>query len=159
MTGQYTDGRLTGRSISGWIWKLAIVLACGGSVDAQPARIVDLPEEHTRARVHVARLRIQPTFFAEPGACLEFGEDDLQVVLRGERIASDQFELDRERRPTLHVLLIDTSGSMSNDLDAVRNAASEYVRQLRPEDERAVVVTFDDSVLLHQPPTGDREFR
>jgi hypothetical protein len=148
---------LSSRSISGWIWKLAIVLACGGSVEAQPARIDDLPEERAKTRVHVTDLRIQPTFFAEPGACLEFGEADLKVVLRGERIVSDRFELDRERKPTLHVLLIDTSESMSNALDGVRNAASEYVRQLRPQDERAMVVTFDDSVLLHQPPTGDRE--
>ena len=39
----------------------------------------------------------------------------------------------------------------------MRAAASRYVEQLRPDHENALVVSFDESVLLHQGVTADRD--
>jgi Ca-activated chloride channel family protein len=70
------------------------------------------------------------------------------------RITEDDFRvtvtrLDRERRPTLHALLIDTSESMSekNALHLAREAAKRYVDRLQPH-ESIAVYTVDDIFLL-----------
>jgi len=108
-----------------------------------------------RARLVTARVRILPTWGAEAGACLDLGEQDLEVTLRGERVDTNSVELDRRTGRTLHALLIDTSGSMANSMDYVRRAAHEYIDRLDPGLDRALIVTFDDSVLLHQGVTGE----
>lgn len=115
-------------------------------------------EERASARVYRMRLRIEPTWFAEPGACRDFAASDLEVVLRGERLAdSVAWTLERTPEPAIHALLIDSSRSMIGKLDRARAAAIDYVGRLRPADERALVLAFDESVRLLQPVTGDRE--
>ena len=136
-----------------------LVLACGagGPLGAQPVSPEERLTEAAKARVHTLRIRIQPTWLAEPGACLELDEGDLKVVLRGRRMGPDQIELDREKIRTLHALAIDTSGSMSGQMDYVRKAATTYLESLHPDHERAMLVTFDDSVILHQGVTADQD--
>jgi Mg-chelatase subunit ChlD len=115
-------------------------------------------QERARVRIRAARLRIEPTALARSGECLRLGLDDLNVSLRGQRLNRSQLiDLEREREPTVHALLIDVSGSMVGKLERVRSAAREYVRQLRPDHERGMIVTFDESVILLEPPTSDRE--
>ena len=46
---------------------------------------------------------------------------------------------------------------MAGQLEQARRAAAEYVEQLRPQYEQAMLLTFDDSVLLAQRPTADRQ--
>jgi Ca-activated chloride channel family protein len=53
------------------------------------------------------------------------------------------------------IVLVDTSASMADKLDAVHEAASGFLRTLRDGD-RGAVVTFADSVTVVQPLTGDR---
>jgi len=136
---------------------LVLILSLQSDPSAQVLPLDEEIEERARARLITARLRILPTWGAEPGACLEFDERDLKVTLRGKRVGVESIELDRRRGRTLHALLIDTSGSMANSLDYVRFAAREYIDRLDPEYDRALIVTFDDSVLLHQGVTGERE--
>jgi hypothetical protein len=113
--------------------------------------------EQAAARLVVARVRIEPTRWADLGECRGLTEEDLAVTLRGARIPADQVDLDRRWRPTLHALAIDTSASMASDLPYARHAASEYVRQLRDGYERALIVSFDESVNLQQPVTADKQ--
>jgi len=54
------------------------------------------------------------------------------------------------------IVLIDTSSSMSDKVDVVREAATGFLNSLRPGD-RGAVVTFADSVHVVQPLTEDRE--
>ena len=136
---------------------LVLTWLAGGQLGAQPVSPEKRLTEAAKARVHTLRIRIQPTWLAEPGACLQLDEDDLKVVLRGRRMEPDQIELDREKIRTLHALVIDTSGSMSGQMDYVRKAATTYVESLHPDYERAMIVTFDDSVILHQGVTADRD--
>lgn len=59
------------------------------------------------------------------------------------------------RVPVDLILLIDTSSSMGDKRDLVHEAASGFLKTLRPED-RGAVVTFADAVTVAQPLTGDQ---
>jgi len=58
------------------------------------------------------------------------------------------------RVPLDLIVLIDTSASMRDKLDGVREAAAGLLKTLRPED-RGAVVTFANSVTVLQPLTPD----
>ena len=144
-----------GRSRIGLVGGLLTVAALAPAAEAEPIRSADELEERARVRVHAARVRIEPTSRARPGECLDLGIDDLKVRLRGELVeGAGILELERDRRPAVHALLIDTSGSMFGQLDRVRAAAIAYVERLDPEHDRAFVATFDESVLLASAVTG-----
>jgi Mg-chelatase subunit ChlD len=114
--------------------------------------------EEARVRLRTVRLRIQPKMPEDAAACLDVGLDDLKVSLRGEPVAREQLiELDREKEPTLHVLLLDTSRSIEGWLDFIRDSAQAYADQLDLGRDRAMLATFDDSLVLVTPPTTDRE--
>jgi Ca-activated chloride channel family protein len=128
------------------------------SADAQPLHPEGELEERTKARLREVRLRIRPDSLAPPGACRDLGLDELKVSVRGRPVEQHTLlELERERRPTLHALLIDTSGSAAGKLDYFRSTAAGYVGRLRPDRDRALVATFDENVVLVQPPTADHE--
>lgn len=59
-----------------------------------------------------------------------------------------------ERRPITLGVLIDTSGSMKEEIGQVQAAAKDFVTTLRPED-RAFVVDFDENVFLLRDFTSD----
>jgi VWFA-related protein len=61
-----------------------------------------------------------------------------------------------ERRPITLGVLIDTSGSMKEEIGQVQAAAKDFVTSLRPED-RAFVVDFDENVFLLQDLTNDHD--
>ena len=59
-------------------------------------------------------------------------------------------------QPFTVVLLIDTSGSTDLKIDAIQNAAISFVHQLKDED-RVMVMSFDDSIRTLCQPTSDRD--
>ncbi len=63
-------------------------------------------------------------------------------------------EFSTEDRPITLAILLDTSGSMQEQMKTVHAAADGFVDQLRPED-KALVIAFDDKVFLIQDLTGD----
>ncbi len=65
-------------------------------------------------------------------------------------------EFYREDRPITLALLLDSSGSMQEKLSEVHAAAAAFVDTLRDED-RALVIDFDDKVFLLEDLTSDRE--
>ncbi len=65
-------------------------------------------------------------------------------------------ELVKEDRPITMAILLDSSGSMQEELREVQAAAGSFVETLRDED-RAMVIDFDDRVFLIQDLTSDRE--
>jgi len=138
-----------------------LLLATTALLSFLPVAAQEPPEESglietARSRVYRLRVRVEPTWLAEPGECLGLTVSDLKVSLRGERIDDPALlRLDRELEPTIHALLIDTSRSMIGKLDRAREAATGYVEWLEPVHERAMVVSFDESVLLHQVVTDD----
>jgi VWFA-related protein len=62
----------------------------------------------------------------------------------------------REDRPITMGILLDSSGSMREKLKEVHGAASSFVDTLREED-RAMVIDFDDKVFLVEDLTADQE--
>jgi len=62
----------------------------------------------------------------------------------------------REDRPITLAILLDTSGSMQEKIDEVHDAAGDFVNTLRDED-RALIIDFDDRVFLIQELTSDKE--
>ncbi|MCP3978147.1 MAG: VWA domain-containing protein [bacterium] len=123
---------------------------------AEPIR-TDLDERAT-ARLLVSRIRVRSTNRAQPFECRGLGLDDLTVTIKGKKVVDPgKLDLDWKWRPTIHALVIDTSASMVGDIAYARHAAKEYVKQLDPQLERALVATFDESVALRQGVTADKE--
>ncbi len=134
---------------------LAALLAVVGPppLSAQSASTV---EEQSRVRLLDVTLRFEPRDGARPGDCEAIELDDLTVQLRGERLQRDSLvELNREDRPTIHALILDISRSMLGKIDSLRSAAAEYLGDLDPETDQALVATFGDSVVLLGPPHHD----
>ncbi|HET9481460.1 MAG TPA: VWA domain-containing protein [Candidatus Polarisedimenticolia bacterium] len=61
-----------------------------------------------------------------------------------------------ETRPITMAILLDTSGSMREELSTVQEAAKAFVGTLRPQD-RAMVIDFDENVYLLQNLTSDHQ--
>lgn len=61
-----------------------------------------------------------------------------------------------EDRPITLAILLDTSGSMREEMDNVHEAAGAFVETLRADDS-ALVVDFDDRVFLIQDLTSDHD--
>jgi VWFA-related protein len=83
---------------------------------------------------------------------------DLQpadFVVYDQGVKQDVTFFESTRVPVDLILLIDTSSSMGDKLDVVREAASGFLRTLRPAD-RGAVVTFADAITVAQPLTSDQ---
>jgi hypothetical protein len=132
-----------------------LLLLAAVAASAQERPIESGLGEEASARLVVAHVRIQPTRWANLGECRGLVPGDLSVSLRGKRVDPARVDIDHRWRPTLHALALDTSASMAGDLPYAQHAASEYVKQLRPGHEKALIVTFDESVALQQPATSD----
>jgi len=77
------------------------------------------------------------------------------ILVREDGEPATVTEIERHDLPTLHVLLIDTSGSMMGLFTYTRSAAEEYIRAL-PAGDRVMLATFDEDMRLWVPPTVDR---
>ncbi len=135
-----------------------IAAAFAGPRAADNVPAVASGQERARVVTHTLRLRIEPGRQASPGACLDLTAADLEVRLRGARVEDPSMvDLDRQPRPTLHGLLIDSSSSMLGKMDFVRQVAGDYVESLRLDDERAIVAGFDETVTMYQSATPDKQ--
>jgi len=151
------DRKITGRAAAVLLCLVAMSVSAALG-QSEPVLPDDPVEERAKIRVRTVRIRIEPGRLSTPGECLQLGVEDLKVSLRGKRIKDPSaLRLEREPQRAVHALLIDTSGSMLGRLGHARHAASEYVKRLRPDLDRAMIVTFDDSVVLVEGLTSDRD--
>jgi len=81
-------------------------------------------------------------------------KDDLRVVEEGRAQTIQDFYT--EDRPIAMAILLDASGSMREQMREVHAAAGKFVDTLRDED-KALVIAFDDKVWLIQDLTADRK--
>ena len=65
-------------------------------------------------------------------------------------------DFNREERPVVLCLLLDSSGSMQGRMDKVHIAAGKFIESLKAEDQ-ALVIDFDEKVFLLQDLTDDRK--
>jgi len=114
--------------------------------------------ERTEVRLRSVRMRIESVDRRLTDACADLGVDQLKVSLRGKELDSAVVRhLERDHRPAIHAVLIDTSSSMVGRLAYARDAAAQYIERLRPGLDRAMIATFDDSVILVQSHTDQQE--
>ena len=128
---------------------LALLLPTGTGVDSEPADL-DIVENVLIERV-TWPVRLRPT--AESG-CEEI--DAAHIEVREDGVEMRVTELDRHHLPIVHVLLIDTSGSLVGDFSDARRAAARYVRAL-PATDRFMLATFDEDLRLWVGPTLDTD--
>ena len=84
----------------------------------------------------------------------DLGKDSFRVFENGRPQTIIDFY--REDRPITMAILLDSSGSMEDKVDEVHEAAGSFVDTLRDQD-RALLIDFDDRVFLIQELTADRE--
>ncbi|MFQ5767897.1 MAG: VWA domain-containing protein, partial [Acidobacteriota bacterium] len=105
--------------------------------------------------LEVRRVRLTLTAVNSRGQPVtDLKRDDLR--LREDGVEQEIIDLSPAHRPLRIALVVDTSGSMRRALPEVQFAASAFVDLLRPDD-RAMVIDFDDQVLLLQDLTASRE--
>jgi len=144
------------RNIAGIAWLAAALSIWPAAAPAQEPADTVLREE-ARVRLRTVELRVEPVTRADAPTCLALDLDDLKVRVRGQTVqGSHLLDLSRAPRPTIHALLVDSSRSMEGWLTFMRDAMRRYAARLDPAHERAMIVTFDDSVLLAQAATSDR---
>jgi VWFA-related protein len=88
------------------------------------------------------------------GAKFVRGLQSADFVVYEDGVKQDVEFFGSDRVPVDLIVLLDTSASMRDKLDVVHEAASGFLKTLRPED-RGAVVTFNTSVRVRQPFTGD----
>jgi VWFA-related protein len=79
--------------------------------------------------------------------------DDFTIYEDG--IPQELIDFYMEKRPIFMALLIDTSGSMKEDMKEVQKAAVNFVKTLTDKDQ-ALVIDFDERVFLIQDFTHDQ---
>jgi hypothetical protein len=79
--------------------------------------------------------------------------EDFKVFEDGVPQEIKEFTL--EERPITMAIVLDSSGSMREQMNDVHEAAASFVETLRPVD-RAMVIDFDDKVFLLQDLTSDQ---
>jgi VWFA-related protein len=85
---------------------------------------------------------------------LDLKKEDL--VLEEEDVPQEIIDFYVEKRPVTLALILDSSGSMQSALGTVHAAASRFVSSLGDED-RALVIDFDEKVYLLQDLTADKK--
>ncbi|MBI4862342.1 MAG: VWA domain-containing protein [Candidatus Riflebacteria bacterium] len=94
------------------------------------------------------------TVFSEAGKPVPgLTKDDFTLDEDGNRVSIVSVVV--EKAPISVALVLDTSGSMQPAMAELKRAVGEFIRTLEPED-RALLITFSDWVLLNQPLTASR---
>jgi len=78
------------------------------------------------------------------------------LVLEEDGVRQEIVDFYVETRPVTLAMILDSSGSMQQALETVHAAASRFVNALGDED-RGLVIDFDEKVYLLQDLTGDKE--
>lgn len=105
--------------------------------------------------VEVRRVRLILSVTDGAGAPVTgLGRESFKVYENG--VEQEILDFGTEERPLRLALVLDTSGSMRGELTQVQLAAAGFLDVLRPDDA-AMVIDFDDQVLLLQDLTGTRE--
>ena len=132
---------------------LAVVVAAGtivaGAQDVQPA-----PAKPPTFRSASALVALNVTV-QDRSAKFVPGLQPADFVVYEDGVKQDVQFFESTRVPVDLIVLIDTSTSMRDKLSAVHDAASGFLKTLRPED-RGAVVSFANSVSVLQPLTSDQ---
>ncbi len=133
-----------------WLLATLLLLAIGVSAQEKPRK----PASEETISIETTEVLLPVSVRDSTGAFVpNLRAEDFQVFEDGalQTISSFAFK----RMPVHVVLLIDTSSSVTKELEDFKAAALRFVEQLDPED-RVCLIRFDDVVELVQDWTGNR---
>lgn len=139
---------------------LAVFLICLAGLQAQTAAKVDrqgaLPQADETIRLDVTRVNLLFTVSDKRGRFVTDLDKDSFEIFEGKNRQS-VLEFTRESDLPLRLgILIDTSNSIRDRFRFQQEAAIEFIRSvLRPQQDRAVIVSFDTSAELVSDLTGE----
>ncbi|HEX6463730.1 MAG TPA: VWA domain-containing protein [Vicinamibacterales bacterium] len=119
---------------------------------AQNSAEAQTPPRTFRSSASLVALNVTVT----DGAKFVSGLQPSDFVVYEDGVKQDVKFFESASVPVDLILLIDTSASMGDKLDVVHEAATGFLKTMRPGD-RGAVVTFSDSVSVAQPLTPDRD--
>jgi Ca-activated chloride channel family protein len=133
---------------------LAAVLVLGSTPvlarDGQQAPQATTPTFRSSAALVALNVTVQ-----DRGARFVLGLQPADFVVYEDGVKQNVQFFESTRVPVDLIVLIDTSTSMRDKLDVVHDAASGFLKTLRPED-RGAVVSFANTVTVLQPLTSDQ---
>jgi Ca-activated chloride channel homolog len=129
----------------------------GPSSNATPAPVTDPTpeevEENDIVRVDTMLVTVPVSVLDRQGRFIPgLKREDFTLLENGEQQPIAYFET--AEKPFTVALLLDTSASTRFHLDEIKEAATAFAKQLRPQD-RVLVVTFNSEVLLLTEATND----
>ncbi len=125
-------------------WVVEVKAIAEGGLTASRTIVTRRLEIHYREEVD--RVLVTLSVSDSDNAFIEgLGPGDFTVTEDG--VPQQILEFAVEKRPITLGVLIDTSGSMKEEIGQVQTAAKDFVTTLRPEDQ-AFVVDFDENVFL-----------
>jgi len=138
---------------------LALSFICLSGLPAQTAKVdrpVALPQADETIRLDVTRVNLLFTVSDKRGHFVTDLDKDSFEVYEGKNRQS-VLEFTRESDLPLRLaILVDTSNSIRDRFRFQQEAAIEFIRSvLRPEQDRAVIVSFDTSAELVSELTGE----
>ena len=135
------------------VWRVVVVLpsllAIGAPAPAQ-APAPQLPTFHSTANLVSLNVTVQ-----DHAAKYISGLKPEDFAVFEDGVRQDIQFCESQSVPVDLIVLLDTSSSMSNKIDLVRDAAKGFLGTLRDGD-RGAVVAFSNTVKVLQPLTGDR---
>ncbi len=132
---------------------VSLLLLSAVSADKKPRKSEDQEPAVIRANVEMVSLPVVVSD-RQGRRITNLTKDDFQVFENGTQQEIAGFAATDE--PIDVALLLDTSGSTELELARIQNAAIEFVHQLHPDDEVAVL-SFADDVKLQQDFTINRD--
>jgi Ca-activated chloride channel family protein len=131
---------------------ISLLLLFGFSAERKPKKAVEDDQATIRASVDMVSLPVVVTN-RDGRRITDLAKDDFRVYENGIQQEIAGFAATDE--PVDVALLMDTSGSTELELAKIQNAAIEFIHQLHPDDEVAVI-SFADDVTLQEDFTIDR---
>jgi VWFA-related protein len=132
---------------------LLIFLLPIGSIIAQDKPKTEDEQDTIRLRTELVSIDVNVTDRTGARVAYPLRAEDFVVYENGVRQTISNFSL--TETPFNLVLLIDTSGSTSENLNLIRRAARKFLDELRPKDKVAVV-SFHKQIELLEDLTTDR---
>jgi Ca-activated chloride channel homolog len=113
-----------------------------------------VPEDEEVLRVDTALVNVPFSVSDREGrSILGLKAENFTLFEDGKPIKTEY--LSTQDNPLNIVLLLDTSRSAVERLDKIKNAATEFIKQLRPND-KCMVVSFDSAARVKSEFTGDQ---
>ncbi len=131
---------------------ISIFLLFGFSAEQKPKKAVEDNQAIIRANVDMVSLPVVVTN-KDGRRMTDLTKGDFRIFENGIQQEIAGFAATDE--PVDVALLLDTSGSTEREMAKIQNAAIEFVHQLHPDDEVAVI-SFADEVTLQEDFTIDR---